>query len=219
MFGKKLIVAVVLGIALASAGAANADDNPIDAFFNGLGQIFSGDGGDGFQGQALYPEQVSRYRVVPSQFQRTIVGYNTSERPGTIIIDPRWHYLYLVLSKGQAIRYGIGVGRTGFGWHGVVHVGRKAQWPGWTPPREMVVREAKRGHKLPAYMKGGPGNPLGARALYLYGKGGDTGFRIHGTSEPWTIGLNVSSGCIRLVNPDVIDLFNRARVGAKVIVL
>ena len=162
---------------------------------------------------------MSRYRQVPGQFRRTIVGYNTSERPGTIIIDPRWHFLYYVLGNGQAIRYGIGVGRTGFGWHGTVRVGRKAQWPGWTPPREMIVREAKRGHKLPRYMKGGPGNPLGARALYLYGKGGDTGYRIHGTSEPWTIGLNVSSGCIRLVNDDVIDLYNRARVGAKVIVL
>jgi lipoprotein-anchoring transpeptidase ErfK/SrfK len=100
-----------------------------------------------------------------------------------------------------------------------VRVGNKAQWPGWTPPREMIIREAKRGHKLPAYMKGGPGNPLGARALYLHGRGGDTGYRIHGTSEPWTIGLNVSSGCIRLVNDDVIDLYNRAKVGAKVVVL
>ncbi len=214
MFGRKLIMAAVLGMALASAGAASAEDNPIDALFNGLGQIFSGDGG-----AALYPEQVSRYRRVPSQFMRTKVFYKSSERPGTIIIDTRWHYLYYVLGKGQAIRYGIGVGRTGFGWHGVVHVARKAQWPGWTPPQEMIVREARRGHKLPRYMKGGPRNPLGARALYLYSKGGDTGYRIHGTSEPWTIGLNVSSGCIRLVNQDIIDLFNRARVGAKVIVL
>ena len=220
MFGKKLILAAVLGMALAGAGTASAqEDNPIDALFNGLSQIFSGDGSGAFQGPALYPEQVSRYRVVPAQFRRTVVGYNTSEKPGTIIIDPRWHFLYYVLGKGQAIRYGIGVGRTGFGWHGTVRVGSKAQWPGWTPPKEMIVREARRGHKLPAYMKGGIGNPLGARALYLYGKGGDTGFRIHGTSEPWTIGLNVSSGCIRLVNDDVIDLYNRAKVGAKVIVL
>ncbi len=216
MFGKRLIWAAVLGIALGSAGAANADDNPLAALFNGLGQALSG--GDG-GGAALYPEQVSRYRQVPGQYRRTTVSYKTSERPGTIIVDPRWHFLYYVLGNGQAIRYGIGVGRTGFGWRGTVRVGRKAQWPGWTPPPEMIAREARRGHNLPKYMKGGLGNPLGARALYLYGKGGDTGYRIHGTSEPWTIGLNVSSGCIRLVNDDVIDLFNRARVGARVIVL
>ncbi len=216
MFGRKLIMAAVLGVALASAGTASADDNPIDALFNGLGEVLSGAVGPG---PALYPEQVSRYRQVPGQFRRTTVAYKTSERPGTIIVDPRWHYLYYVLGKGQAIRYGIGVGRTGFGWHGVVHVGRKAQWPGWTPPPEMIAREAKRGRTLPRYMKGGRDNPLGARALYLSGKGGDTGYRIHGTSEPWTIGLNVSSGCIRLINDDVIDLYNRARVGAKVIVL
>ena len=215
MLAKRLLWALVMGFALVTAGAANAqDDNPIDAFFNGIGQIFAGDGGP-----AIYPEQVSPYRQVPAQFRRTTVTYQTDERPGTIIIDPKWHFLYYVLGNDQAIRYGIGVGRTGFGWHGTVHVGRKAEWPGWTPPREMVIREAKRGHKLPAYMKGGVGNPLGARAMYLFGKGGDTGFRIHGTSEPWTIGLNVSSGCIRLINQDVIDLYNRARVGAKVIVL
>ena len=213
MFNRKLIWALVLGIALGSAGTASADENPFDSLINGLGQIFSGDGGP-----ALYPEQVSPYRQVPAQFRRTVVGYQTSEKPGTIVIDPRWHFLYYVVGNGQAIRYGIGVGRTGFGWHGTVHVGRKAEWPGWTPPREMLIREADRGHKLPNYMKGGPGNPLGARALYLYGSG-DTGFRIHGTSEPWTIGLNVSSGCIRLINQDVIDLYSRARVGAKVIVL
>ncbi len=214
MFGRRLIWAAVLGMALGSAGAANADDNPIEALFNGLGQVFSGDGGPG-----LYPEQVSRYRQVPGQFRRTTVTYKTSERAGTIIVDPKWHFLYYVLGNGKAIRYGIGVGRTGFGWHGTVHVARKAEWPGWTPPPEMIAREAKRGHILPTYVRGGPGNPLGARALYLFGKGGDTGYRIHGTSEPWTIGLNVSSGCIRLVNDDIIDLFGRARVGAKVVVL
>ncbi len=215
MLVKKLIWAAVLGVVLGSASVASAEDNPIDALFNGLSQIFSGD----IASPALYPEQVSPYRQVPAQFRRTTVGYRTSERPGTIVIDPKWHFLYYVLGNGQAIRYGIGVGRTGFGWHGTVRVGSKAQWPGWTPPKEMIAREASRGHILPAHMKGGRDNPLGARALYLYGKGGDTGFRIHGTSEPWTIGLNVSSGCIRLVNDDVIDLYNRAKVGAKVIVL
>ena len=220
MFGKKSILAAVVGLALSWAGTAQAEENIFDALINGLGQIFSDDGsGGGYQGPALYPEQVSRYRVVPGQFHRTTVRYDTKERPGTIIIDPGRHYLYFVLGNGQAIRYGVGVGRTGFGWHGTVHVGAKAEWPGWTPPPQMIAREKKRGHILPAYMKGGPGNPLGARALYLHGSGGDTGFRIHGTSEPWTIGLNVSSGCIRLVNDDIVDLYGRARVGAKVIVL
>ena len=214
MFGKRLILALVLGVALGGAGVANAQDNPLAALFEGFGQALSSGGG-----QALYPEQVSRYRQVPGQFRRTTVGYQTTEKPGTIIVDTRWHYLYYVIGKGQAIRYGIGVGRTGFGWRGTVRVARKAQWPGWTPPPEMIAREARRGNRLPRYMKGGPGNPLGARALYLHGKGGDTGYRIHGTSEPWTIGLNVSSGCIRLVNDDIIDLYNRAKVGAKVVVL
>jgi lipoprotein-anchoring transpeptidase ErfK/SrfK len=147
------------------------------------------------------------------------VRYNSGEQPGTIIIDTGAHYLYYVTGGGQAIRYGVGVGRTGFGWKGTVRVGGKSEWPSWHPPKEMIAREAKRGHKLPVVMAGGKGNPLGARAIYLHGKGGDTGYRIHGTSEPWTIGLNVSSGCIRLVNDDVIDLYNRARVGAKVIVM
>ncbi len=109
--------------------------------------------------------------------------------------------------------------REGFGWRGTVHVARKAEWPGWTPPKEMVARERRRGRIIPNYMAGGEGNPLGARAMYLFDGGRDTMFRIHGTSEPWTIGHNVSSGCIRLVNADVIDLYNRVKVGAKVIVL
>ena len=137
-----------------------------------------------------------------------------SEKPGTIIINSRQHFLYYVLGDGKAVRYGIGVGREGFGWKGTVSVGRKAEWPTWTPPPEMVAREKARGRILPASMKGGPNNPLGARALYLYRGGNDTMYRIHGTSEPWTIGLNVSSGCIRMVNKDVVDLYNRAKVGA-----
>ena len=231
MRGKGLVLAAVPGVALGVAGIADAapkpkkppppqPDNIIEALFTGLGQVFTGEGGAGVQGgQPLYSDQVSRYRIVPGQFRRTTVRYQSEQPAGTIIIDPRQHFLYFILSKDQAIRYGVGVGRTGFGWHGTVRVGSKAEWPGWTPPPQMIVREARRGHKLPAYMKGGIANPLGARALYLHGGGGDTGYRIHGTNEPWTIGLNVSSGCIRLVNDDVVDLYNRARVGAKVIVL
>lgn len=151
-------------------------------------------------------------------YHRRTVAYPTSEAPGTIVIDTKNYFLYYVLGGGKAIRYGVGVGREGFGWHGTVFVARKAEWPTWTPPPEMVEREKKNGRILPASMKGGPGNPLGARALYLYNKSGDTAYRIHGTSEPWTIGHNVSSGCIRLVNADVMDLYDRASVGAKVIV-
>jgi lipoprotein-anchoring transpeptidase ErfK/SrfK len=171
------------------------------------------------QGRALYPEDVSRSRMVPFKFHRANVYYDTDEKPGTIIIDTRQHFLYFILGEGRAIRYGVGVGREGFGWHGMVHIGNKQEWPDWYPPKEMIARERKRGHKLPDMMPGGEDNPLGARAMYLHGKNGDTGYRIHGTREPWTIGLNVSSGCIRLNNNDVTDLYSRVKVGAKVVVL
>jgi lipoprotein-anchoring transpeptidase ErfK/SrfK len=153
------------------------------------------------------------------KYQRQMVSYPTGEAPGTIIINPEEKFLYYVMGGGKAIRYGVGVGREGFGWHGVVKVGRKAEWPEWRPPPEMIARERERGRIIPDYMPGGRGNPLGARALYLFNKQGDTMYRIHGTSEPWTIGHNVSSGCIRLINNDVIDLYERAAIGAKVIVL
>ncbi|MCB1489309.1 MAG: L,D-transpeptidase [Bauldia sp.] len=176
-------------------------------------------GGPGGDGGSFYPEEVSKNRIAPFRYRKQTVSYKTSQKPGTIIVDPRQHFLYYVLGNGKAIRYGVGVGREGFGWNGTVKVGRKAEWPTWTPPPEMVERERKRGRILPAQMEGGVRNPLGARALYLYRGGNDTAYRIHGTSEPWTIGLNVSSGCIRMLNKDVIDLYNRTKVGAKVIVL
>jgi lipoprotein-anchoring transpeptidase ErfK/SrfK len=215
MRGTRLIFAAVLGVAMSISSLAHAE-----SIFDALARAFQGNPGAGYgSGSVLYPEDVSPNRVVPFKYKRQTVRFNTREAPGTIIIDPRAHYLYFVLGGGKAMRYGIGVGREGFGWHGTVKVARKAEWPAWRPPREMIIREAKRGHKLPAMMAGGRDNPLGARALYLHNKGGDTGYRIHGTSQPWTIGLNVSSGCIRLINDDVIDLYNRARVGAKVIVM
>jgi len=170
-------------------------------------------------GGAFYPEDVNPNRVAPRQFRRQVVDFKTKEAAGTIVVKPSQHFLYYVLGDGKAIRYGIGVGREGFGWSGTVTIGRKAEWPTWTPPPEMVARERARGRILPASMAGGPNNPLGARALYLYRGGNDTLYRIHGTSEPWTIGLNVSSGCIRMLNKDVVDLYNRAKVGAKVVVL
>ena len=148
-----------------------------------------------------------------------VVHYVTDEKPGTIIIDTRRRYLYLILGNDKAKRYGIGVGRAGFQWSGEAKIGRKAEWPDWHPPKEMIERELKKyGRKLPEKMKGGPKNPLGARALYLYQNGRDTLYRIHGTNQPWTIGRAVSSGCIRMRNEDVIDLYKRVRVGAKVIV-
>ena len=148
---------------------------------------------------------------LPARFKRQIVNYSTREAAGTIIIDTPNTYLYYVLGGGQAIRYGIGVGRDGFTWSGTQTITRKAEWPDWTPPPEMIARQPY----LPRQMAGGPGNPLGARAMYL----GGTVYRIHGTNAPQTIGTHVSSGCIRLINPDVSDLYSRVNVGTKVIVL
>ncbi len=145
------------------------------------------------------------------RFQRQVVDYATREAPGTIVIDTPNTYLYLVLGNGKAMRYGIGVGREGFAWAGTKHIDKKAEWPDWTPPAEMLERQPY----LPRFMAGGPGNPMGARAMYLAG----TVYRIHGTNQPETIGGRVSSGCIRMVNDDVIDLYNRVKVGAKVVVL
>lgn len=140
-----------------------------------------------------------------------MVDYASHQAPGTVIIDTKNTFLYLVLSDTQAMRYGIGVGREGFAWSGEQTVARKAEWPDWRPPAEMVSRQPY----LPRFMAGGPGNPLGARAMYL----GETEYRIHGTNKPDTIGKRVSSGCIRLTNEDVTDLYERVKVGAKVIVL
>jgi lipoprotein-anchoring transpeptidase ErfK/SrfK len=146
----------------------------------------------------------------PAHMRRQVVDYRTAEAAGTVIIDTPNTYLYYVLGNGKAIRYGIGVGREGFTWSGVQTVTRKAEWPDWTPPAEMLQRQPY----LPRFMAGGPQNPLGARAMYL----GDTIYRIHGTNQPQTIGSRVSSGCIRMVNEDVIDLYGRVGVGTKVIV-
>jgi len=148
---------------------------------------------------------------LPSRFKRQIVAYPTREAAGTVIIDTPNTYLYYVLGGGQAIRYGIGVGRDGFTWSGTQTVTKKAEWPDWTPPPEMIARQPY----LPRHMAGGPGNPLGARAMYL----GGTVYRIHGTNAPSTIGTHVSSGCIRLINEDVSDLYSRVNVGTRVIVL
>jgi lipoprotein-anchoring transpeptidase ErfK/SrfK len=145
------------------------------------------------------------------ELQRQLVNYPTSASAGSVVIDTQQTFLYYVLGDGKAIRYGIGVGREGFTWSGVQSVTRKAEWPDWTPPSEMIARQPY----LARWMAGGEGNPLGARAIYL----GNTVYRIHGTNMPTTIGQKVSSGCIRMLNADVIDLYNRVEVGAKIIVL
>jgi lipoprotein-anchoring transpeptidase ErfK/SrfK len=146
---------------------------------------------------------------------RTIVDDHTGARVGTITIDTKNCYLYLSMEHGKAMRYTVGVGREGFAWSGNAHIGRRAEWPAWTPPAAMRLRRPE----LPVFMEGGIANPLGSRALYLYNGHGDMGFRIHGTNEPGTIGRQVSSGCIRLLNDDVVDLYSRVKVGTPVVVL
>jgi lipoprotein-anchoring transpeptidase ErfK/SrfK len=148
---------------------------------------------------------------VRADLRRATVNYQTNEAPGTVIVDTQNTYLYYVLGGGQAIRYGIGVGREGFTWSGVKTVERKSEWPDWTPPPEMIARSPY----LPRFMAGGVTNPLGARAMYLSG----SFYRIHGTNAPSTVGSRATAGCIRMVNDDVIDLYDRVKVGAKVVVL
>lgn len=158
------------------------------------------------------------------EYLRKAVLYPTREEPGTIVIDPRNRFLYLVQDGGRALRYGVGVGRQGFGWSGAATVKDKQEWPDWYPPKEMIQRQPELRRQLRELqgglgMPGGPRNPLGSRAMYLWQGNKDTLYRIHGTVEPWTIGTSVSSGCIRMINQDVIDLYERAPVGTKVVVL
>lgn len=160
-------------------------------------------------GMATY-DTASAPAELPYQYRCQPVSYRTTEAPGTIIVCTSDRFLYFIQEGGRALRYGIGVGRDGFRWAGILHVTRKAEWPDWTPPPEMIARQPY----LPRWMAGGPGNPLGARALYL----GETIYRIHGTNAPNTIGHAVSSGCFRLVNSEVEDLYERVPVGAKVVV-
>lgn len=163
------------------------------------------------EGKPQHALQLQANTQVNPIFLRQVVQYPTSERSGTIVVDTRAHFLYFVLGDGRALRYGIGVAKSGFEWSGTHQITRKAEWPGWTPPAEML----KRRPELPRHMEGGPNNPLGARALYL----GSTLYRIHGTTEPWSIGQNVSSGCIRMTNADVIDLYERVKLHTRVVVL
>ncbi len=166
-----------------------------------------------FQRPQANPVKASKRQIDPIYLPQT-VSYTGKEAPGTIVIDTGKRFLYLVQVDGKAKRYGVGVGKQGFGWKGAQHVSRKAEWPTWTPPKTMIERERKKGRFLPASMKGGVNNPLGARALYL----GSSLYRIHGTNQPWTIGKAMSSGCFRMRNEDVTDLYGRVPVGMRVVV-
>jgi lipoprotein-anchoring transpeptidase ErfK/SrfK len=168
----------------------------------------------GYQQQGLRQQQDASEPPHPAfdpKFEKQMVDYQGKERAGTIVVDTPNKFLFLVQGNGKALRYGIGVGRPGFAWSGVKQISAKKEWPDWTPPAEMLVRRPD----LPRHMEGGPQNPLGARAMYL----GSSLYRIHGSNEPWTIGTNVSSGCIRMRNEDVIDLYGRVNVGARVVVI
>jgi lipoprotein-anchoring transpeptidase ErfK/SrfK len=160
---------------------------------------------------ASVPQAAEAPDEIDPRYLKQEVGYAGSEPAGTIVVDTRERFLYLVEGGGRALRYGVGIGRPGFGWNGVKTISMKREWPDWRPPDEML----KRRPDLPGFMAGGPENPLGARALYL----GSSLYRIHGSNEPWTIGTEVSSGCIRMRNEDVIDLYDRVKVGTKVIVI
>jgi lipoprotein-anchoring transpeptidase ErfK/SrfK len=190
-FYKTLIALAAIGLGATAAPAEETAAEFFSASFNN---------GGGFTGRALQ-----------SSIPRKVVQFTQSYAPGTIVVSTKERRLYYVMADGRAMRYGVGVGRPGFQWGGVKSVTRKAEWPGWTPPPQML----KRRPDLPRHMKGGPDNPLGARALYL----GSSLYRIHGSNEPETIGEAVSSGCIRMTNEDVTDLYQRVRVGSRVVVL
>jgi lipoprotein-anchoring transpeptidase ErfK/SrfK len=194
--------AAVVAIAAATSFAATASASPFLPFQPSQSAPMM---------QAPADESMDDTAELPARFKRQMVDYRTTEVPGTIVIDTPNTYLYLVLGNGRAMRYGIGVGREGFTWSGTQNVTKKAEWPDWTPPPEMIERQPY----LPRFMAGGPGNPLGARAMYL----GGSVYRIHGTNDPSTIGHRVSSGCIRLTNDDVADLYSRVNVGTRVVVL
>lgn len=176
--------------------------------------------------RAMYREMPEERFPIPevdlsemdAEVLRAVVPDPTGEMPGTLVVDTPNHALYLVMEGGLALRYGVGVGKEGLAWRGRAQVGRKAEWPRWTPTAQMIAREPERNAKWADGMAPGLDNPLGARALYLYRNNADTLYRIHGTNEPWSIGESVSSGCIRMINQDVIDLYNRVPVGANVVV-
>ncbi len=202
---KPIFVAAALALTAALAGCTS--DGALSIFSSNYGAVRDA----GYQLPSIPIYKVDR------KYHRQIVRYDTDEKPGTIIVDTGQKFLYLVMKDGRAMRYGIGVGREGFEWHGTARIALKREWPTWTPPSAMIKRDPKLA-KWAGGMPPGLSNPLGARAMYLFNKGGDSGYRLHGTPEWFSIGKAMSSGCIRLMNQDVIDLYDRAEVGAKVIV-
>lgn len=177
-------------------------------------QIYGGMGDGSPPPRAAAPSFLDSIFKPKNALRHQTVAFASSLPAGSIDIRTSERRLYYILGNGQAILYHVGVGREGFEWSGTNHVSRKAEWPDWRPPKEMIVREAAKGHEIPDYMPGGVDNPLGARAIYI----GDTQYRIHGTTQPWSIGQAMSSGCIRMMNEEVIDLYNRVNVGAVVVV-
>lgn len=159
--------------------------------------------------------KATNYKKIDNRWRRQLVEYTSTEPQGTVVVDTKNHFLYIIFENQTALRYGVGVGREGFKWYGVAKIMRKAIWPRWVPPPEMLVRKPE----LPKFLDGGPDNPLGPRALYLFRDGRDIGYRLHGTTEPWSIGSDASSGCIRLFSEDVIDLYQRCPIGTKVLVI
>ena len=203
---RTALTAIALSFSLAGCvgvggGAPGLFDNPYGARRDG-----------GYALPAIPIEKIDR------KWRRQTVDYATKEAPGSIVVDTGARHLYFVMPGGKAVRYGIGVGREGFTWKGRARIAIKREWPMWTPPPAMIQRKPELA-KWAGGMPPGIDNPLGARALYLFNKGGDSGYRLHGTPEWWSIGKAMSSGCIRMLNQDVIDLYNRAEVGAKVVVL
>ncbi|MBX3584724.1 MAG: L,D-transpeptidase [Rhizobiaceae bacterium] len=192
----------------------NEPDKPRASAHDNIRRLMGG--ADQVRTAAVAPQEKSAVRQgMNPVYLPQEVAYSGSEQPGTIIIDTVQNFLFLVEPGGKARRYGVGTGKPGFEWAGTHKVTRKAEWPDWRPPAEMIARERAKGRNLPAHMAGGPENPLGARALYL----GSTLYRIHGTNQPWTIGQAVSSGCIRMRNEDVVELYERVGVGTKVVVM
>ena len=196
-------------------------------FLLGASALLAGCATNGTSDRANYGERLDEKHPMKAmpldkikpELRRQEVAYATTQAPGTIVVDTPARRLYYVLGNGRAMRYGIGVGRAGLALAGNAYIGRKAEWPSWTPTPNMIRRDPKKNLKYAGGLPGGINNPLGARALYLYRGGNDTMFRIHGTNQPWSIGLAVSSGCVRMLNHDVIDLFERAKTGGKVVVL
>lgn len=187
----------------ATSGLAATKVSNASAYFAGMAE----DNGHTFRR--------TNFNQIKPQWRRQLVKYKSTEPQGTVVVDTSNHFLYVIFENQTALRYGVGVGRDGFRWYGRARIDRKALWPRWVPPPEMRKRQPE----LPESMEGGPNNPLGPRALYLYRDGRDLGYRLHGTLEPWSIGSNVSSGCVRMFPEDVIDLYQRCPKGTRVLVL